>query len=112
MGTATVVQERVSHFCPTTNFYATSDGRHLLVTVPRVDVARSVEATTGLTIPISVSHLPTHADVFLADADANVLDADGDLANGMTPLVRVHDCDSFEAALSAAGYQLSDVSGE
>lgn len=108
MGTATVVQERVSHFCPTTNFYATSDGRHLLVTVPRFDVARSVEAATGLTIPISVSHLPTHADVFLADENAVVLDADGDPANGLTPIARVEDCDTFEAALSAAGYTLTE----
>ena len=31
---ATLVQENLSHFCPVTNFYATSDGKHLLVTYP------------------------------------------------------------------------------
>lgn len=102
----TLVSERLPQFCPTTNFYAVDDGTYLLVTVPRFDVPGSIEASTGITMPISLSHLPTHADVFLADEDAVVIDADGDPTNGMTALLRVEDCDTFEDALSAAGYQL------
>ena len=106
MPTVTLVAENLSQFCPTTNFYSTDDGKYLLVTVPRFDVPATLEAVTGLVLPISLSHLPTHADVFLADENAVVIDADGDPTNGMTALLRVEDCDTFEAALSAAGYQL------
>lgn len=109
MGTATLVAERLSQFCPTTNFYSTDDGKYLLVTVPRLDVPSTIETLTGLTLPISLSHLPTHADVFLADENAVVLDADGDPANGMTPLLRVEDCDNFEAALTAAGFEINET---
>lgn len=106
MPAVTLVSERLPQFCPTTNFYAVDDGTYLLVTVPRFDVPGSIEASTGIMLPISVNHIPTHADVFLADENAVVLDADGDPANGLTPIARVEDCDTFEAALSAAGYQL------
>ena len=111
MATATLVAEQLPQFCPTTNFYSTDDGKYLLVTVPRFDVPASIEAVTGLMLPISLSHLPTHADVFLADENAVVVDADGDPTNGMTALLRVEDCDTFEDALSAAGYEL-EQSGE
>lgn len=104
----TLVSEQLPQFCPTTNFYAADDGTYLLVTVPRFDVPASIEAATGIVMPISVTHLPTHADVFLADENAVVLDADGDPANGLTPIARVEDCDTFEAALSAAGYTLTE----
>lgn len=109
MATATLVAENLSQFCPTTNFYSTDDGRHLLVTVPRFDIPASVEAVTGIALPISMSHLPTHADVFLADENAVVVDADGDPTNGMTALLRVEDCDTFEAALTAAGFEIDET---
>lgn len=107
--TATLVGQDLSRYCPTTNWYYCGDqngGVFLLVTIPRFDVGPSIEAVTGISLPISMAHLPTHADVFLSDVDANVLDADGDPDNGMTPLVRVENCDNFAAALAAAGYTL------
>ncbi|OBJ41316.1 hypothetical protein A5630_23020 [Mycolicibacterium mucogenicum] len=110
MATATLVGQGLSRYCPTTNHYYCGDredGVFLLVTIPRFDVGGSIEARTGLALPIKEAHLPTHADVFLSDADANVLDADGDPANGMTPLLRVPDCESFEQALAAAGHTLA-----
>lgn len=103
-----LVAENLSWFCPTTNHYVCEDGTYLLVTVPRFDVAAMIEAKTGLRIPISLSHIPTQAYVFLADENAVVLDADGDPANGLTPIVRVEDCETFEAALSAAGFTLME----
>ncbi|MCT7372680.1 DUF7572 family protein [Mycolicibacterium llatzerense] len=110
MTTATLVGQDLSRYCPTTNWYYCGDGPDgifLLVTIARYDVPASIEALTGISIPISIVQLPTYADVFLADVDANVLDADGDPANGMTPLIRVPDCDDFATALAAAGYELA-----
>jgi len=109
MITATLVAENLSQFCPTTNLYSCADGRHLLVTVPRFDIPAAIESF-GMSLPISVTHIPTHADVFLADANAVVLDADDNPANGLTPLVRVPDCDDFAQALAEAGYQLEQAS--
>lgn len=111
MRTVTVVAENLSWFCSTTNHYRCDDGTYLLVTVPRFYVAETLAARDGITVPISPSHLPTHADVFLADESAVVLDADGDPANGLTPLVRVPDCDNFTDALSAAGFELVPTEG-
>lgn len=112
MTTATLVGQGLSRYCPTTNHYYCGDGPDgifLLVTIARYDVPGSIETLTGIKLPINVVQLPTHADVFLSDADANVLDADGDPANGMTPLVRVPDCDDFATALAAAGYELDEA---
>ncbi len=109
MPTATLVGQDLSRYCPTTNWYYCgddADGIFLLVTIAQYDVPASIETLTGISLPINVVQLPAHADVFLSDVDANVLDADGDLANGMTPLVRVEDCDDFATALAAAGYTL------
>jgi len=106
-GTAVLVAEGLSRFCPVTNLYACSDGRHVLVTVKSpIDVAGSVEDLLGLTIPISRSHAPKGTEVFLSDARGRVLDADGDPANGMTPLAKLDNGTSFEAALAAVGYEL------
>lgn len=112
MKTATLVGHGLSQFCPTTNHYFCGDGPDgvfLLVTIARYDVPASIEACTGIRLPVSSVNFPTHADVFLSDADANVLDADGDPANGMTPLLRVPDCNDFAAALAEAGYQLDEA---
>ncbi|SCX06042.1 hypothetical protein [Mycolicibacterium fluoranthenivorans] len=106
MPTATLVTENVSHFCPVTNFYECSDGRYLLVTIPRLS-ADMVHNMLGVRVPIVQMHLPDAADVFWADADAVVLDADGDPSNGMTPLVSVPGCEVFAEALAAAGYTLT-----
>ncbi|MCV7255699.1 hypothetical protein H7J86_26390 [Mycobacterium hackensackense] len=105
---ATLLTENLSQFCPITNHYACSDGTFLLVTVPAMDSVGSLEMF-GVKVPISVSHLPTTVDVYLSDEDQNVLDADGDLANGMTPLAQfdVDTCPDHAAALAARGYTLT-----
>lgn len=108
MATATLVTENVSQFCPLTNLYECSDGTYVLVTIPRLS-ADMVLTMLGVRVPIVQLHLPDVADVFLADADAVVLDADGDPSNGMTPLVSVTGCEDFAEALAAAGYTLTAV---
>lgn len=105
MATATLVRERLSRFCPTTNHYACDDGQYLLVTIPTLDFVGTLEHF-GVDLPVSQVQLPKRADVFLADDEGVPIDADGDPANGMTPLLRVPDCDDFAAALKAAGYEL------
>lgn len=107
MATAVLKQKNLTQFCPITNLYECSDGIHLLVTVfESFDVGEAIAATTGLTIPIARTHMPTGAEVFLSDEDAAVLDADGDPANGMTPLARFPD-GGFASALAALGYELT-----
>jgi hypothetical protein len=93
----------MTSYAPTTNHYRCEDGRHLLVTAHDRD---GMVSTPLGRLPVSRSHLPTTVDVFLADADGVVLDADGDPANGMTPIARLTDVDSHEAALTALGYAL------
>lgn len=102
--TATLVAEALPQYCPTTNLYACSDGRHLLITIATLDVAGTLNATLGIIVRISESHLPTGADVFLSDESATVLDADGDPSNGMTPIAHLADCDDFASALESLGY--------
>lgn len=102
--------------CPVTNLYVCSDGQHLLVTA---------KAGVMLTLPDYVSeglmgtnlgalatvpaHAPHGVEVFLADLDGHVLDADGNPANGMTALWSTPDDISHEAALAAIGRQVVDV---
>lgn len=100
--TAVLVQANLPQFCPVTNLYRGSDDTYWLVTIPSIDVVGTL-VHFGIQVPITRAHLPTQVDVFSADADANVLDWDGDPSNGMTPI------NSFEAvthaeALAAIGY--------
>lgn len=107
MATAVLKQENLGRFCPVTNLYECSDGFHLLVTVfESFDVGELIQATTGLKIPIARTHMPTGVEVFLSDEDGTVLDADGDPANGMTPIARFPAGD-FESVLAALGYELA-----
>lgn len=103
METATRVAAALPQFCPTTNHYRCSDGRWLLVTDPQMDTEGTLSAF-GIHVPISKVQLPVEVDVFLSDDAQNVLDADGDPSNGMTPLgsfaVRGH-----AAALAELGYE-------
>lgn len=103
METATLVAENLSHFCPVTNHYQCSDGRYLLVTYPRMDTAATL-SNFGVRIPISEVQLPSGVDVFLSDELANVLDADGDPANGMTP-IGTFSVETHAEALAALGYE-------
>ncbi|ORA23394.1 DUF7572 family protein [Mycobacterium aquaticum] len=105
MSTASLVAEALPQFAPTTNHYACSDGWYLLVTVhDRLAVATT--PSMPFDIPIARSHLPASAEVFLCDEHATVLDADGDPANGMTPLALV-DADTHAAALVSLGYTVA-----
>jgi len=105
--TATLVQEGLPQFCPTTNFYQCSDGRYLLVTIPSVG-ANALLNQFGVVVPIAKSHLPDRADVFLADEHAVVLDADGDPSNGMTPLAQFEHPAGFAEVLAELGYELTE----
>lgn len=106
METATLRGEALSQFCSTTNHYECSDGRWLLVTVVSVDDATARVGTLGVRVAIGRVKVATRTAVFLSDENANVLDADGDPANGLTPLDIPSDIETHEAALSALGYEL------
>lgn len=116
--TATLVAENLSQFCPVTNHYVCSDGTFLLVTYPRLDVLAQLadldfaqEALQALGLaeaPISKSHQPRNTEIFLADEHATVLDADGDPANGMTPLLRCDGPLPIADALAQLGYTLTE----
>lgn len=117
--TATLLAENLPQFCPCTNHYQCSDGRFLLVTYPRLDVLgtlANLEIMSGVLselgladVPISISHQPPNTEVFLADADAVVLDADGDPSNGMTPLLVCDGPVTVAEALEQAGYELVET---
>lgn len=106
--TATLVAEALPQFCPTTNHYECSDGIYLLVSIPSFDPLAALENALGIKLAVAVSQLPAQADVFLADAVAAVLDANGDPADGLTPLLTIPDCQSFETALAVTGYVVEE----
>lgn len=106
---ATLVGQALPQFCPTTNHYYCGDGPDgifLLVTIPCLDSVGTIAEITGFDLPVREAHIPKRADVFLADADAVPIDADGDESNDLTPLLSVDGCDDFTEALAAAGYEL------
>lgn len=105
MATAELITENLPQFCPVTNHYHCSDDTWLLVTVARMDVGETLEFF-GVAVPIAQIQLPTAVDVFLSDEDQNILDADGDLSNGMTP-IGSFEVDTHEAALAELGYEVT-----
>ncbi len=107
VATATFVRD-ITRMCPITKLYSCSDGQFVLVTVkePELMPVPPAETLGGIPIIINESQAPRGAEVFRSDARGRVLDADGDPANGMTPLATLDDGTSFEAALSAVGYEL------
>ncbi|SLG32523.1 DUF7572 family protein [Mycobacteroides abscessus] len=106
ISTAELVTPMLPQFCPTTNHYRCSDGRYLLVTVATLDSLATLRKTLGIVVPLAKSQLPRRAEIFLADADAVVLDADENPANGLTPLTVVEGCTDFAEALHHCGYEL------
>ena len=118
MHTATLKAENLSTYCPVTNLYECSDGRHLLVTYPHIDVLGSMknmgiaDALTELGMrvtPMSLSHIhsiPT--TVILADENGIAIDADGDPQNGLTALAEYPPGATVEDALAALGYRIVD----
>ncbi|QSM88804.1 hypothetical protein I3U44_24220 [Mycobacteroides abscessus subsp. bolletii] len=108
--TATLIGENLRQFCPTTHHYRCTDGDqiwYLLITVSSLDSVGLINEILGTTLPAAQSHLVQHAEVFLADENAVVIDADANPANGMTALARVPGCDTHAAALAELGYDLS-----
>ncbi|QHB37448.1 hypothetical protein SEA_LEOPARD_41 [Mycobacterium phage Leopard] len=108
MKTAALVGQALPQFCPVTNHYRCSDGKHLLITLPALDSMGTLSETLGIVVPVAKSHIPTTADVFLADENAVVLDADGDPSNGMTALAKLDGLNTFEEVLAELGYQLDE----
>lgn len=107
MATAQLVSEFLPQHCPKTNHYRCSDGEktwHLLITVPSTEGLNTVREALGFPMRVIESHLPKHVDVFLADENGVVLDADQNPANGLTPLCRIDDCTTHDQALSLMGY--------
>jgi hypothetical protein len=100
-----LITENVPQFCPITNHYHCSDDTWLLVTVASWNLGDPMEFF-GIPVPIAHIQLPTAVDIFLSDENQNVLDADGDPANGMTPLASF-EVDTHEAALAALGYEVT-----
>lgn len=107
METATLVAANLPQFCPATHHYLLPDGRHVLVTVAAIDAPATLSAF-GIRVPIARSQLPKGATIFLCDEAATILDADGNPANGMTPLAHF-DVDNHEEALMALGYTLTET---
>lgn len=108
--TAAVLVDNMPSYCPVTNLYQCSDGKYLLVTVKSpIDVEQSLESLIGQHVPISRSHAPRGTEVFLADERGRVLDADEDLANGMTPLEKFPPGTTHVSALAQMGYEVTDA---
>lgn len=117
---AQLVEADVSYACPVTNLYKAGD-KHFLVTVRDDSVVGSVfEGVNGFSVPLDSRHVSTCVEVFLADERGQVIDYDGDPANGLTPILST-DSKSFAMtiipelvdsenpyvdALAALGYSL------
>lgn len=109
MESAQLVGE-VTHFHPITNHYRCSDGIWLLVTVMRMDSPAEPDTagTLGVRPAVIRTEAATKAAVFLSDENAGVLDADGDPANGMTPLASYDDVASHVEVLARLGYTVEN----
>lgn len=108
--TATLVGENLRQFCPTTNHYRCTDGQriwYLLVTIPSLDSAGMINEILGAVLPVTEAHLVKNADVFLADENAVVIDADSNPANGMTALANVPSRETHAEVLAELGYELT-----
>lgn len=99
-----VLLGEMTHFHPVTNHYRCSDGVWLLVTVMRMDSPPEPVGTLGVRPAVIRTEAATKAAVFLSDENAVVLDADGDPANGMTPLASYDDVASHAEVLARLGY--------
>ena len=113
---AILVRENDTRYCPVTNHYRCADGRHLLVTYPRMDVLGTIAGLPGIRETLEAvgiqfgphSHHQAEqlvTEVFFADENGCVIDADGDPANGMTALYRADTAIPIHEALSAIGYR-------
>ncbi len=94
-----LISEGLVQFAPTTNLYRLDDGRHVLVTVPADDMPVT-EGALPIVSGFKVAKVePGPTEVFLADEHGVPIDADGDPANGLTPLLRCAPGTTHEQAL-------------
>lgn len=106
---AELVAARLVQFAPVTNHYRLTAGQYILVTKPD-DIQPVPEGLIPVVAGIRVDHvIPPPCEVFLCDETAQVIDADGDPTNGLTPLLRLDPDTSFEAACTAAEEALADA---
>ncbi|TWS27271.1 hypothetical protein FK530_19180 [Tsukamurella conjunctivitidis] len=71
----------LTNMCPVTKLYRADDGQHYAICCAQFYTA-------------------THTEVFLADEGGQIIDADGDLANGLTALVRWDEQMDHETAVA------------
>ena len=79
----------IQHFAPRSELHQLDDGRHVIVTVPDGILpvpSGLVQITTELMEHVEAVESPT--EVFLADENGRVIDADGDPCNGLTALAQ------------------------
>lgn len=97
-----LLAQALPQYAPTTNHYRLDDGRHVLVT----RAAEALPVPPGLAAILGAVRVdktdPAPVEVFLCDADARLIDADGDPANGMTALLRLDPDTTFDEAVEAA----------
>lgn len=116
MPLAQLVEANVPYACPVTNLYKAGD-KHFLITVRDDNIVGSVfEGVNGFSVPLDSRHVSTCVEVFLADEHGQVIDYDGDPANGLTPVLSTDsrsfamavapDVSSHAGALAALGYTL------
>lgn len=97
---ADLIAAALAQFAPTTNLYQLDDGRHVLVTVP-FDAMPLPAEVLPIVSGFKVARVePAPTEVFLADEYGTPIDADGDPANGMTPLLRCAPGTTHEQALA------------
>ncbi|UQE73828.1 hypothetical protein MYK68_15840 [Gordonia sp. PP30] len=102
-----LIAESLPQFAPATNLYRLGDGRYVLVTVP-ADAMPVPEGVLPIVSGFKVARVePAPTEVFLADEYGTPIDADGDPANGMTPLLRCAPGTTHEEALAQLGAEVT-----
>lgn len=110
MKSATLLEFGVGRYCPVTNHYSCDDGTYLLITVNQLQI-ENVAKRLGLAAsgPIRKSQVRgQNTDVFLSNERGDVIDADDNPANGMTPVHVYPPGTSHEEALAAMGYEINE----
>ena len=121
--TASLVAEALQHMPPVTNLYETSDGTYYMVVVTSTPSMRSIMTSVGLRVPAALTHMKPSVSVFLADERGQVIDYDGDPANGLTPILSTNPRsfagmivpdlleseNPYADALAILGYELEEV---
>lgn len=95
-----LIAARLAQFAPTTNLYRLADGRCVLVTVPDADLPMPPGLAAVLGAVSIDTTAPSPTEVFLADEHGALVDADGDPANGLTPILRCAPGTTHEQAIA------------